>query len=93
MANNNTNAFNSTETDGRLIFQNSYETEWQEENEVRGGDADSLSRPGGADVTLQHEGLIDDVDDPVRALHVRPEHMDPVAVPLDVVICENNKLV
>lgn len=49
---NNTNVFDLTKTNGRLIVQNSYKTKWQEEYEVRGGDTNFLSATGGADVTL-----------------------------------------
>lgn len=83
----------TTKTRGRLIFENSYKTEREEEYKVGVGEVDLVGCAGRPDVTLQHEGLVDDVDDAIGALDVRPEHVDPVAVPLNVVVYEGNKLV
>lgn len=83
----------SIQNDGRLILQNSYKTEGNEQYEVRIGHAHFLGSSSGADITLQHERFVNDVDNAVSTLDIRPEHMDPVAVPLNVVVCGTNKLV
>lgn len=82
----------SIQNNGRLILQNPYKTEGHEDYEVRIGHAHLVGSSGGADVTLQHEGLVNDVDNAVGTLNIRPKHMDPVAVPLNVVVCGTNKL-
>lgn len=77
---------------GRLVFQNSHETEGKEKYEVSISNAQFLSSTSGTDVTLQHERFVNDMNDAISALDVGPEHMDPVAVPFNIIICKINKL-
>lgn len=47
-----------------------------------------IATSGHDHVPLLQERIVDDVDDPVGALHVRPIHIDLLVVPDDHVACK-----